>query len=112
VKPVETATGVHFATYDGPLYATKEEVRQIWSRCGEILHSGTLKSLLKEGDLFETSFSDVREWGQKLSNLLSNHRIVNLDRRFALVVLLANGSTGVTSADEGHPVTVMVGEAT
>jgi hypothetical protein len=91
IVPEKTEIGWHIAEYVGKPFASKTEIREIWAKCGEILHRGTLKRLIKEKEPVQNSFSDLNEWGQKISNLLSNHRIISFDRQTTFVTLLAHG---------------------
>ena len=91
IMPEKTVIGWHMAEYTGAPYATKSEIRQIWARCGDVLHRGTLKRLIKPKNPVQNNFADLNEWGQKLLNLLSNHRIISFDRNTAFIALLGHG---------------------
>lgn len=95
--PQKTKTGLHFAEYAGAPYLTKAEVSSVWGRCGDTLHKGGLKKLLKARNPVQKNFLDLQEWGQKILNLLSNHRIITIDQRLVFVCILenANGSVQV-----------------
>jgi len=98
MKPQKTADGWHFAEYDGGPFLTKQEIASVWARCGDVLHRGSLKKLLKAKSPVQHNFTDLQEWGQKILNLLSNHRIVTVDRRLAFICLLQNGDGDVQVA--------------
>lgn len=102
VKPQKTETGWHFADYDGPPFLAKDEVASIWGKCGGVLHRGHLKKLLKNNSPIQNNFLDLQEWGQKVLNLLSAHRIVTLNRQRAIICYLE---------DENKEVSVALGEA-
>src|SRR5690606_18389345 len=84
--------------YEGPAYATKEELPQIWAKCGDVLHRGSLKNLIKAKNPVQNEFADVVEWGQKIANLLNNHRIVTLGNEYAFVTSLHDGNGDVMVA--------------
>ena len=107
IKPEKTETGWHMAKYDGGPFATKADIRQIWNECGSILHRGSLKSLIKERTPVQRNFSDLSEWGQKLANLLNNHRIISIDRQIALITFLSHKESLAHEAG----VFVFIGEA-
>ena len=103
ISPEKTATGWHMAEYIGGPPATKSDIGQIWARCGDILHRGSLKSLVKEKNPVQNDFADVNEWGTKLMNLLSNHRIIRADRQIAFITLLAFGPDVQVVISEATP---------
>lgn len=103
VKPIKTVTGWHMADYSGGPFADKQEIIDIWNKCGELLHRGTLKNLLKQRNPVQSNFADVNNWGQKLLNLLSNHRILRNNRHQVFVTFLQvndmNGDVVVAIAE-------------
>lgn len=98
MTPQKVKGGWHFAEYEGAPYATKEELPQIWAKCGDVLHRGSLKNLIKAKNAVQNEFADVVEWGQKIANLLNNHRIVTLGNEYAFVTLLHDGNGEVKVA--------------
>lgn len=62
MTPQKVEGGWHFAEYEGPAYATKEELPQIWAKCGDVLHRGSLKNLIKAKNPLQNEFADVVEW--------------------------------------------------
>ena len=95
MTPQETDYGWHFAEYMGAPYADRTELAQIWARTGDILHRGSLKNLVKANEPVENEFAEVVDWGQKLANLLNNHRIVTLGNEWTFVTLLQDGNGDV-----------------
>ncbi len=98
MTPQKVEGGWHFAEYEGHAYATKEELPQIWAKCGDVLHRGSLKNLIKAKSPVQNEFADVVEWGLKITNLLSNHRIVTIGNEYAFVTLLHDGNGDVIVA--------------
>jgi len=98
MRPEKTANGWHFAEYNGGPYLAKSEVAGIWARCGDVLHRGHVKKLLKAKNPVQKNFLDLQEWGQKIINLLNNHRIVTFDRRLAFICMLEDGNGDVKVA--------------
>lgn len=98
MTPQKTDYGWHFAEYAGAPYADREELAQIWARTGDVLHRGSLKNLVKAEEPVENEFVEVVDWGQKLANLLNNHRIVTLGNEWAFITLLKDGNGNVKCA--------------
>ena len=63
-----------------------------------MLHRGSLKNLIKAKSPVRNEFADNSEWGQKITNLLNNHRIVTLGNEYAFVTLLHDGNGDVIVA--------------
>ncbi len=102
--PQKTPDGWHMAEYDDRPYLTKIELPVLWGLCGDVLHRGSLKSLGRPEQHPEVAFRDVTEWGQKILNLLSNHRIKSASGLQALIAFLQVD-------DLGGAVQVAIGEA-
>jgi hypothetical protein len=88
IQPQKAATGWHMADYEGAAHIAKPEIRLVWSRCGDLLHRGSLKSLAAEGRPVQKNFDDLTEWKQKIQNLLINHRIIRADRKISFIAML------------------------
>lgn len=104
MKPEKTEYGWHMAEYDGAAYMTKSEVAGVWGKCGDVLHRGHLKKLLKTNSPVQNHFLDLQQWGQKIMNLLSAHRIITQSRNLAFVCLLedSNGEVNVALGEAGR----------
>uniref|UniRef100_B0T2A7 HEPN AbiU2-like domain-containing protein n=1 Tax=Caulobacter sp. (strain K31) TaxID=366602 RepID=B0T2A7_CAUSK len=104
VIPQQTATGWHLGEYDDRPFLTKQELPDLWNKCGDVLHRGSLKKLVDSKTPIQPSFSDVNDWGQKVLNLLSAHRIVTSNGQLSFVTFL--------QVDQlGGAVQVVLGEA-
>ena len=95
MEPQQTNDGWHMAEYAGGSALEKQEVKAVWDQCGGYLHKGNLKRLVRQNDPVQANFADVSEWGQKIMNLLSNHRMIRKDRQIAFITMLANGEGNV-----------------
>lgn len=93
VTPQKVSDGWHMGDYYLP-FLKKEEVPVLWALCGTVLHRGNLKKLIKHRTPVQHTFDEVNIWGQKILNLLSNHRIVTLDRRLTFVTFLQVNDLG------------------
>lgn len=95
MTPMKTQQGWHMDHYVGAPFLAKSDVANVWSRCGNVLHRGSLKKLLNANNPIQHNFSDLKDWGQRIANLLNNHRIITLDRTQAIVCQLSDGSSNV-----------------
>jgi len=58
---------------------TKAELPILYGRCADLVHRGSIARLLKmKGPHWPTDTTEIIKWGQKLSNLLSEHWIGHL----------------------------------
>jgi hypothetical protein len=70
-------------------YLKKDELIQLYVKCGSILHKGNLRRLLALKMTPEPDPSrEIIFWGQKLLNLLSAHRISRIGNRFHFLAFL------------------------
>ena len=104
IHPEKTATGWHMAEYRGGPYLKKSEIAKLWAKCGEILHRGDLKRVLKKQNPVQNTFLDLNDAGQKILNLLSQHRIITVDGKLAFIAFLQDDAAG-------GEVRVVLGEA-
>lgn len=88
VHPQKTPTGWHMAEHIGGPYLTKSEISKLWARCGDILHRGDLKKVLRQNNPVQNNFADLSAAAQKILNLLSQHRIVRSDRQIVFIASL------------------------
>jgi hypothetical protein len=56
-------------------FLKKDELIRLVGLCGDVLHRGSLKNFLSPNTTLDRGLDGVREWGQKLVTLLSQHRI-------------------------------------
>jgi hypothetical protein len=70
-------------------YLKKEELIRLYGKCGDVLHKGNLRRLLSPKTVSaERPYAEITEWGQKMLDLLSGHRISRIGRRFHLLAFL------------------------
>lgn len=66
----------HFEDRSADDFTTKEELLVLYGRvCGNVLHKGSLKNLMKPVPPVQKNFPALMEPAQRLANLLSIHRI-------------------------------------
>lgn len=84
---------VHLDVYDRE-FLTKGELITLYGKCGDALHRGSLRQLLRPEEPTPADFRDIQEWGQKILNLLSVHLISRIGGNFHFVVALESPQTG------------------
>jgi len=93
VKSRQVAGVFHLDKSDEP-HLTKSDLVQLYGRCGDVLHKGSVRKLLKEKAAAFADFNDLIEWRKKLLDLLSMHQIMRLGGQFYFTVTLdINGAT-------------------
>ncbi|WP_141687872.1 hypothetical protein [Stappia indica] len=73
----------------------KEEIGILYGRCGDVLHRGKLKNLLKNKNYTNNRdiFRDIFEWHQKIVKLMNVHYISHSDGSTGWVVKMTNDPT-------------------
>jgi hypothetical protein len=99
-QPIKiTSPGTAGAHHDirGPLssdfgldYLSKKELLELYGRCGDALHRGSLKKLLSPKTPIQTNFPNLTRWLQKIEYLLGNHMIVLHGGTTAIICSLRN----------------------
>jgi hypothetical protein len=84
-------------------FLTKSELISLYGRCGDVLHKGTLDRIISPLP-FRMDYHDIVDYGQKLLNLMSIHRISRIGGKFHFVVALQH-------TDEGGNVTGWIAES-
>ena len=57
------------------VHLSKDELKVLWGKSGDILHKGKILKLLKTAKNNLDDFKDIFEWSKKLTNLLNSHLI-------------------------------------
>ncbi len=75
---------------------TKAELLKLWEKSGSMLHRGPASRILDEyGKTISVELDPVIRAGQKIKNLLEQHRIVSADRKSYLIAgLEGDGAAG------------------
>ncbi len=87
VKPTFGPSSVHLENIESG-FLTKSELIKLYGTCGDVLHKGNLRNLISSKTPAQTNFLDINNWGQKMLNLLSAHRITRLGSRFGFLTFL------------------------
>jgi hypothetical protein len=94
---------VHLDSIEGG-YLKREELIRLVGLTGGVLHRGSLKNLLTSNQTLSRGFDGVRDWGQKLVTLLSQHRIGLIGGNAHIVCALADANGRVTVNFAASPV--------
>jgi hypothetical protein len=92
-KPIFGPGRVHMADYDGS-FLTKDDLLTLYGICGDLLHKGSLRSLLNPKQPPPSDYQDIQHWGQNVLNLLSFHSISRIGGNFHLVTALEAQQVG------------------
>lgn len=76
-------------------FLTKDQLLQLWAKCGDRLHRGSMKNIARP---FPLDFSKIADWDKKILRLLSHHQIVLKDDRYQLWVLMQSDKDGRVTA--------------
>jgi hypothetical protein len=82
--------GFHLTPLKPQDYLTREDLIKLWNICGEHLHRGNLKKLLKSRMPTQFNFPDISGWLKKIGALLSFHVVPLFEPGTLLLVVLRN----------------------
>lgn len=71
----KTLEGWHIEANSKPNALTKDEFKQLYCECGEVLHRGTIRTLHTSGDFGEKDYQKVLNWQSKIVDLMNEHFI-------------------------------------
>jgi len=77
-----------------PTSLSKEEFLKLYHGCGEMLHRGNIRKLLKGQFPTQIHYPEITAKAQKLVDLLSNHILVMRSGEQAFGAMLLNADTG------------------
>jgi hypothetical protein len=93
--------GFHLQTFDSPL--PKDDVLKLYYKCGEMLHRGNVRELLKGQFPKQINYSEITAKAQKLIDLLSHHELTVHTGEQMFIAMLRN-------ADDNDKVQVAIAE--
>lgn len=73
---------------------TKEDLINLYTYCGSVLHKGSIKKLLSAKSPIETKYEDIQRWREKVVRLLHEHYIFSLSGLNGFICLMANPDDG------------------
>src|SRR5207248_4106630 len=71
-------------------FLTKAQLLKLNSRCGSMLHRGSLKSLFTSNRSQQGHFAEIKEWRSQIGLLLDCHAICLFDEKTLVVITLAD----------------------
>ena len=96
-------TSRHFTEIaDG--FLTKNNLVRLYTKCGGILHRGSIKKLLSDRTPTQANFTEISSWAEKMLVLLRVHRVALLGDKVQIVCVLH-------SSEHGGKVQVAIAEA-
>jgi hypothetical protein len=79
---------------------TKEELINLYRKCGDVLHRGTFQTLWSRDRYADADIEDIRTWKRKIEALLSYHTILMADGRTAALFRLRDIQVGTDDPGE------------
>lgn len=79
---------------DATGHMSKSELASIYSKCGERLHAGALKSLEKPK---QHSLGEIQTWCNRIVHLLNHHVVLLPEMKKSMVVIMASNPDGNVS---------------
>src|SRR3990172_7719078 len=70
-----TPDGRNLRSNSKPNALTREEFKALYSKCGEVLHRGTIRTLETAGAFDVADYQKVTDWQQKIVDLMNEHFI-------------------------------------
>ncbi len=86
--------GWHFDANSKPNALTFAEFKTLYTKCGEILHRGTIRTIEAEDSLATRDYEEVIQWSHKLVDLLNEHVIARANGNGLYYVSLRTESGG------------------
>jgi hypothetical protein len=88
IKQTKTPTGFHLQARPSPL--SKDEFLRLYHNCGEMLHRGNLRKILKGQFPKQINFPEITAKVQKLADLLAQHILVMQSGEQMFLAMLHN----------------------
>jgi hypothetical protein len=71
-------------------FLTKEELIQVYGRCGNVLHRGSFRGLFLTNRYANLGFAEIKAWKDKIEALLGYHLISMVDNKTFVLFTLRN----------------------
>jgi hypothetical protein len=98
-----TPDGIHLVPITEH-FLTKDDLIKLYSQCGDNLHRGSLKRLLKPQIPVPAQYRDLVDWINKIIKLLDRHYITLSDKKTTILCLLGEPyPKGVVQIALGRP---------
>lgn len=90
----KTTNGWHLKANSKLNALTFTEFKALYSKCGEILHRGTICTIEAEGPIGKSEYDEVIRWTRKLVDLLNEHVVARANDRGLYHISLKTESGG------------------
>lgn len=90
----KTAEGWHLEANSKPNALTFAEFKALYSKCGEILHRGTIRTIETEEPIGIPDYDEVIRWSHKVVDLLNEHVVARADGKGLYHISLKTESGG------------------
>jgi|JI10StandDraft_1071094.scaffolds.fasta_scaffold265848_3 hypothetical protein len=89
-----TADGWHLEANSKPNALTFAEFKALYSKCGEILHRGTIRTIETEEPIGKPDYDEVIRWSHKVVDLLNEHVVARANGKGLYHISLKTESGG------------------
>ena len=79
-------------------FLAQAELPRLYGKCGDALHRGNLKKLLKPRMPVRQSYPEIWRWAERINELLKEHRISLIDGKAAVICQLGKPDAKVRVA--------------
>jgi hypothetical protein len=90
----KTADGWSLQANSKPNALTYPEFTTLYSKCGEVLHRGTIRTIESAAPIGRSDYDEVIKWTRKLVDLLNEHLVARSDAKGLYHVSLRTDSGG------------------
>lgn len=95
VKATQLHERAHFETRSDKQYLSKDVLIKMHGKCGNYVHRGSLKTLLKINAPIESNYSDIRGALNAISDLLSVHLVsINEQNKVLICIMSTSDNDG------------------
>lgn len=94
VTSTKTADGRSYVANSKPNAMTLAQFKLLYSKCGQVLHRGTIRTIEAERPLQESDYDLLIEWSHKIVDLLNQHFISRSDGKGLYFISLKAEETG------------------
>ncbi|WP_296894173.1 hypothetical protein [Thiobacillus sp.] len=90
----KTSDGWHLEANSKPNALTFTEFKALYSKCGEILHRGTIRTIETEEPISKPDYDEVIRWSHKVVELLNEHVVARANGKGLYHISLKTESGG------------------
>jgi len=90
VRQTKSGPGTYNAITRRDGFLAKQELTQLYGRCGAVLHRGSFRGLFLKNRYKNFGFAEIKEWKNKMETLLAYHLILMADNKTFVLFTLRN----------------------